>query len=165
MAIIATGGGGGGGGSTSTPTINNDTGGGGDEGDQESDTVIITGDFSGGTHSKNLWLKRIFAKLFRPAYALDPNQVAKVMVFSMNNTHTVAPVIEGSFSVEVSKGFPAGMIFVGTQDNYLGYLTLGNGIDTIPLTEAPTDVRTIDLEKLLSSGPVVQPSHNPLGND
>ncbi len=162
MAIIATGGGGG---SSTTPTINNDTGDAGDEGEEESDTITITGDFSGGTHSKNLWLKKFFAKLFRPAYALDPNQVAKVIVFSMNNAITVSPVTNGAFSIEVNKGFPVGMIFVGAEDNYLGYLTLGNGIDTIPLTEAPTDVRNIDLEKLLSSGPVVQPSHNPLGNE
>ncbi|MEW6674554.1 MAG: hypothetical protein AB1348_00790 [Nitrospirota bacterium] len=55
------------------------------------------------------------------------------------------------------------MIFVGATNNYLGYLTLGSGIDSLPLTKLSSGVNTIDLQTLSSSGLIVEPSHNPIG--
>jgi hypothetical protein len=54
---------------------------------------------------------------------------------------------------------------VGASNNYLGYLTLNNGVDSIPLTKLGPNVTTIDLQTLSSIGSIVTPSHNPLGSE
>jgi hypothetical protein len=145
---------GGGGGSTSS----NGTGGGGN-------TITITGSFSGGSHAKSLWLNRFFAWIFPSAYALNPNDVSKVIVFQGDGGYFVSTVSNSSFSIAVEKGSPVGLIFVGANNNYLGYLTLKNGIDSLPLTKLSSGVNTIDLQTLSSSGLIVEPSHNPIGSE
>jgi hypothetical protein len=47
----------------------------------------------------------------------------------------------------------------------LGYLSLQNGIESIPLNKLDETTSTIDLQALSSSGNVVEPSHNPIGNE
>ena len=127
-----------------------------------SGSVTMTGVFTGGTHAR-LWLKKIMDQLVPSVYGLDPNQVQKVIVFGNENNFTVAPVEDNAFSVSFKKDQPGAMIFVGAADNYLGYLTLKNGIDTIPLTFAPRALKSINLDVLSSSGKVVTSSHNPVG--
>ncbi len=131
----------------------------------EHNTITFTGDFSDGSHAKSLWLNRFFAKISPSAHALDPNQVSKVIAFFCDGEYVVSTVTDGSFSIEVEKGSPVGMIFAGANDNFLGYLTLGNGIDSLPLNYVEDNVTTIDLDTLSSSGLVVEPSHNPLGSE
>ena len=144
-------------------------GGGGGSSDDEGDgynTVTITGNLVNGSHAKNLWFDRLLAKINTPAYALDPNEVAKVMVFYKDGSYISSEVTDdGNFSIQVNKGDPAGMIFVGAGDSFLGYLTLGNGIDTLPLNSVAEDVAEIDLGILDSSGLILEPSQNPLGNE
>ncbi len=131
----------------------------------EINTITVTGGFSDGSHAQSIWFNRFFAKLFPSAYALDPNQVSKVIAFFRDGVYVVSTVTNGSFSIEVEKHSPVGMIFVGANDNFLGYVTLGNGIDSLPLNYVKDNVTTIDLETLSSSGLVVEPSHNPLGSE
>lgn len=141
----------GGGGGTPSPTA-------------QGTTVAVTGTFTGGAHAKSWWLNELWARLIREAYALDPNQVAKVIVFYQNNRFVVASVVNGTFSLQVETGAPVGMIFAGAANNYLGYLTLQNGIDTLPLTKLASGVTAINLGTLSSSGLVVEPGNNPVGN-
>jgi len=151
MTIVATGGGTGG----------NVGGNGG-----ATNTITIKGNILNGSHAKNLWYDRLLDKIHSPAYALDPNEVAKVMVFYQDGSYKFSKVTEdGNFSITVDKSAPAGMIFVGAGDNFLGYLTLGDGIDTLPLNSIADDVSEIDLGILSSSGLIVEPSHNPLSNE
>ncbi|MGC9027509.1 MAG: hypothetical protein ACP5JP_08245 [bacterium] len=126
--------------------------------------VTIKGSFTGGTNAQNNWMRRFFARLTKSAYALDPSQVMKVIVFSNNWSYEIAPVTNNTFSIDVSTGQPVGMIFAGANDNFLGYLTLGNGIDSLPLTRL-TDTATIDLQALSSNGKIVEPGHNPIGSE
>ena len=141
-------------------------GGSSDDGGDGYNTLTIKGNFVNGSHVKNLWFDRLLGKINTPAYALDPNEVAKVMVFYKDGSYISSEVTDyGSFSIGVSKGDPAGMIFVGIGDNFLGYLTLGNGIDTLPLNSVSDDIVEIDLGILDSSDLIVKPSHNPLGNE
>jgi hypothetical protein len=58
---------------------------------------------------------------------------------------------------------PAGVVFAGSANEYLGALWLGAGIGTLPLSKAASSVSTIDLQTLTSSGSLVLPSHNPIG--
>jgi hypothetical protein len=89
--------------------------------------------------------------------------VAKVIVFSTSGNYSTATVSQGSFSIPVDPGTPLGMVFAGSSDNYLGYLTLGNGINSLPLTDVASGVTSIDLQTLTASGAVVSPGNNPLG--
>ena len=124
--------------------------------------VTIKGSFTGGTNAKNNWIERLFARITKSAYALDPHQVMKVIVFSNNWSYEVAPVTDNSFSIDVATGQPVGIIFAGANDNFLGYLTLDNGINSLPLTKL-TDTATIDLQTLSSNDKIVEPGHNPIG--
>lgn len=129
-------------------------------------TITIKGSFSGGSHvAKSLWLNRLFAWIIPSAHALNPNDVSKVMVFQGNGGHSVSTVSDGNFSIAVEKGSPVGLISVGANNNYLGYVTLGNGIDSIPLTKVADGVTTIDLQTISSNGLVISPGHNPIGTE
>ena len=57
------------------------------------------------------------------------------------------------------------LIFLADNNDYLGYITLENGIDTFPLTKIAPGISTIDLQTLSSFGAVFDPSHNPIGNE
>ncbi|MBI4712296.1 MAG: hypothetical protein HY762_03180 [Planctomycetes bacterium] len=133
--------------------------------------VQINGTFAGGTHTRLPWFDRFFSNIFTtPAYALDQSLVTKVIAFMLDGRYVVSNVAaDRSFSIGVEKGKPTGLIFVGAANNYLGYLTLKNGIDILPLmkfdTASGTNITTIDLQALSSSGGIIEPGHNPIGSE
>jgi hypothetical protein len=130
-----------------------------------SNEITIKASFTG-INAKSTWLNRIYAWFVPKAYALNSSLVARVLVFSAgDNSYTSANVTNGTFSINVKKGSPAGMIFVGSNNTYLGYLTLKNGIESLPMQMLPDNVASIDLGVLSSSGLIVEPSHNPIGNE
>lgn len=129
-------------------------------------TITIKGNFSGGTHVvQSPWLNRLFAWIIPPAHALNQNAVTKIMAFHGNGGYSVSNVTDGSFSIAVATGSPVGLISVGAGDSYLGYVSLQNGVDSIPLTKLGQNVSTIDLQTLSSSSSIVTPSYNPLGSE
>ncbi|MEK6742699.1 MAG: hypothetical protein AABZ15_03770 [Nitrospirota bacterium] len=129
-------------------------------------TITIKGNFAGGTHvAKSPWLNRLLAWIIPPAHALNQNAVIKIMAFHGNGGYSVSNVTDGSFSIAVETGSPIGLISVGANNSYLGYLTLQNGVDSIPLTKLGQNVNTIDLQTLSSSSSMVTPSYNPLGSE
>ncbi|MFN3872528.1 MAG: hypothetical protein ACK4R9_05970 [Ignavibacterium sp.] len=89
--------------------------------------------------------------------------ITKVIVFYPYGFYTIANVVDGKFSIEVEKGTPAFMIFAGPNDNYLGFLSLRDGFESIPLVKVSDNVTTIDLQNILLSNKVGSPTHNPLG--
>lgn len=143
---------GGGGGSSSSGTTS-------------SNKILIKGSFFQQSSLNRLLIKDVASFLFKPAYALDPNQVAKVLVFSKEGRYQIVDVKNGQFAVEVEKGSPVGIIFIGNNNQYLGYLTLKDGIDSLPLTNVKEGISVIDLKTLVSNNNVVEPTHNPLGNE
>jgi hypothetical protein len=151
--ILLSCGGSGGGGSSSSPS-------------PTSNEVSLTGNFTGGTHANASWFNRVFASFTKKALALDPTQVSKVLIFSAGSySYQAVNVSNGTFSVNVPRSNPIGMIFVGSNDEYLGYLYLKNNIASLPMSRVKSSVATIDLGALSSSGLVVEPSNNPLGNE
>ncbi|MCX6111958.1 MAG: hypothetical protein NTY22_01555 [Proteobacteria bacterium] len=99
-------------------------------------------------------------------HATDISQATKVIVFSAGGTSTVADVkSNGSFEINVDAGTPLGLIFAGASNNFLGYLTLGNGIESLPLTNVADGVTTIDLQTISTSGLINSPGHNPIGTE
>ena len=155
VILVSCGGSGGGGSSSSSSTPAPST-----------SEVTITGNFTGGAHANASWLNRVLAAFTKKALALDPTQVSKVLIFSAGSySYQAVNVSNGTFSVNVPRSNPIGMIFVGSNDEYLGYLYLKNNIASLPMSRVKSSVATIDLGALSSSGLVVEPSNNPLGNE
>jgi len=94
--------------------------------------------------------------------AISAESVSKAIVF-FGNWHNVVEVSNGSFSIGVQTGTPVGLIFADVNNKYLGYLTLKNGIDSIPLTKISSGTYTIDFQTLTASGTGIEPEHNPIG--
>jgi len=57
------------------------------------------------------------------------------------------------------------LIFLGSSNQFLGYLTLQNGIESLPVKRIKSNVATVDLGTLSSSGQIVEPGHNPVGDE
>lgn len=91
--------------------------------------------------------------------------IAKVIVFYSLGGYNIAEVKNGKFSIGVQTGTPAFLIFAGVSDNYLGYLCLRDGFESIPLVKISENISTIDLQDILLSNKIGSPTHNPLGNE
>jgi len=100
------------------------------------------------------------------ASTLDASQASKVLIFyPTNSSYQTANILNGVFSIEVSTSNPIGMIFVSVGNQFLGYLYLKNNIASLPMSRVKSGIATIDLGDLFSSGLVVEPEHNPLGDE
>ena len=153
LTILSCGGSGGGGSSSSTTPGPSST------------EITVNGTF-GGSNAKSTWYDRALASLTSKAFALNPGLVSKVLVFrAQTHDYRTAAVANGSFSIKVEKGNPFGIIFAGSANEYLGYLTLKNGVESLPIGRVKSGVYTIDLGTLSSLGTVVEPSNNPLDNE
>ncbi len=91
--------------------------------------------------------------------------IAKVIVFYSTGGYNIAEVKSGKFSIGVQTGTPAFLIFAGAADNYLGYLCLRDGFESIPLVKISENISTIDLQDIFLSNKIGSPTHNPLGNE
>jgi len=94
-----------------------------------------------------------------------PSGHTKVVAFYPDGEHTISTFSGGKFSINVEKSSPLVLIFLSDSNDYLGYVTLGKGIDTFPMTKTAEGVVTIDLQDLSLSNDTFSPSHNPLGSE
>ena len=99
------------------------------------------------------------------ANAAPATTVSTVVIFDTNGNYSTAPVVNGAFSIPVDSTAPVAMIFAGSANNFLGYMTLGNGINSLPLTILKDGTTSIDLQTLTASGSGFIPGHNPLGSE
>jgi len=129
--------------------------------------LTIKGSFNGGTNARGFSAADILASLLGRGrlYALNATDVAKVAIFEGHNGYMISDVVGGSFSIDAQAGKPTGMIFIGAANNFLGYLTLGSGMESIPLNMTADGVKTIDLQSLSSTLGIVDPGHNPVGSE
>jgi hypothetical protein len=126
----------------------------------------MTGSFSGGTHAEAGMFKRVLALFTPKAYALNPSAVSRVLVFcAQTHAYQTANVVNNAFSIKLERGNPVGLIFLGSSNQFLGYLTLQNGIESLPVKRIKSNVATVDLGTLSSSGQIVEPGHNPVGDE
>ena len=103
------------------------------------------------------------AALARPgAEAVDASTVRTVLLFAADGSALSSPVSNGAFSVAVNPGTALGMVFAGSASQFLGYLSLGNGISSLPLTKVASGVTSIDLGTLTASGTALTPANNPV---
>lgn len=95
--------------------------------------------------------------------AFDPSAIRTVVLFDTLGAFSTAPVTNGSFSVDAAVTMPAGLIFAGAANQFLGALSLGSGIGALPLSKAASGLTSIDLQTLTASGNLLIPGHNPIG--
>lgn len=89
----------------------------------------------------------------------------KVLAISSTDRHKIADIANNSFSITLDNGKPWGLIFLNSSDQPLGILSLGNGIETLPLHYVTTGVDSIDLQAITRNGNIFTPAHNPIGNE
>ncbi len=87
----------------------------------------------------------------------------RVAVIYVSGSPEVFPIVNGAFSISVGRNSPAGLVFADAAGSPVGYLSLGNGIATLPLTAASDTLTLIDFQALASNGAIVTPAHNPMG--
>lgn len=128
--------------------------------------VTLSGTFGGGG---NAFMRFMDKFLPTKLYALDPSKVAKVIVFGpakseisdkgwgMRYQWTEGKVnLDGTFSVDVDRTAPVGMIFVSYTNAYLGYLSLKDGIAAIPVNLFNTEnIPTRKITRSFNVGEVV----------
>lgn len=71
----------------------------------------------------------------------------------------------GVFSIDVRTDSPVLLLFFEDNGDYLGYLYLKNGIESLPMTRTREGVTVINLQDLTINGTVLTPSHNPIGDE
>ena len=126
-------------------------------------SITMKGEFPSLQKKAGLAVKISAASAEARTYTLDPSQVASVIAFCGTDGFMTSTVTDGSFNIVVDRRQPAGLLFVGTTGNNLGYLSLGNGMESIPLNMADSNVRSIDLQALAATGNIIEPGHNPIG--
>lgn len=92
----------------------------------------------------------------------DVSAATQVVMFNIDGNYSTSPITGGSFSIQINKDQPVGLIFTNESKAFLGYLTLGQGIESLPLNYLNDTVSTVDLGLLTASNTAVQPQINPL---
>lgn len=96
---------------------------------------------------------------------MSATSVARVLALSSTNTHKLVDVVNNHFSIELDNGKPWGLVFLDNASQPLGVLSMGNGIDALPLHYISAGVSAIDLLVITRNGNVFTPAHNPLGSE
>jgi len=127
--------------------------------DSNSSGVFIKGNIS---HNNQ---KRVGLK---SATLLSLADAKKVFVININNGQLRSKfidIIDGSFTDTAEIGVAAALVFLDTNNNYIGTLS-SRGLNLLPLSNlADGENTTIDLANLTIVGNSIIPSHDPFGNE
>ncbi len=94
---------------------------------------------------------------------LGASEIAIVAALYIDGTYKTASVSDGKFSISVQTHSPIGLAFLRQDESFVGYLSLGSGLSSIPLNLLAPGVTEIDLQTLTLSGSIITPSNNPIG--
>jgi hypothetical protein len=92
-------------------------------------------------------------------------QAEKVLAISSTDSYKMVSITNNNFSIELDNGKPWGLIFLSGAEQPLGFLSLGNGIESLPLPFMMPATDTINLQTITRSGNIFTPSYNPIGNE
>ena len=97
--------------------------------------------------------------------SLDASAVEaiKVLAIAPDHSYRQAQVSGSSFSLELDNGQPWGLVFLDAANQPLGLLSLGNGIETLPLHYLGSTADSLDLKTISRDGEVFTPEANPIG--
>jgi hypothetical protein len=91
-------------------------------------------------------------------------QATKVLAISPDNKFKQAVITNSKFSIELDNSEPWGLIFLNGADQPLGLLSLGNGIESLPLHYIKSALTAIELDTISQTGFIFTTSNNPIGN-
>jgi len=123
--------------------------------------VIFSGCEKGDDENQKTDQVKITGKLMTTKSAqLDLQSPTKVMLFNVSGEHTLADITNGTFSIQVNKDEPVGLIFTNEAKNFLGCLKLSEGIASLPLNYLNDTVSVVNLGELSTNGTAVSSSTN-----
>ena len=93
------------------------------------------------------------------------SQTKALLALSSNNIYKKVSVENNSFCIKLDNGKPWGLIFLGDANQPLGILTLGSGIESIPLHYITASFDKINLGTISKDVENFTPKHNPIGNE
>lgn len=89
------------------------------------------------------------------------DDIAKIVLF-FGKEYKTAEVTNGTFTITIDEKSPGGIAFLDADNNYMGYLSLANGLDSIPTQAISDETGEIDLGKIsFTSDGIGEPSQNP----
>ena len=91
-------------------------------------------------------------------------EVSKVILI-YSHDFKVVNIDDDEFVLEIDRENPAGIAFVDEEDNYIGYLTLEDGFDSIPSSFIDEETEEIDFGTITFDGEQGTPENNPLGEE
>ncbi len=86
-----------------------------------------------------------------------------MLAISSDNKYKEAQITNNNFSVELDNGEPWGLVFLNEANQPLGLLSLGDGIETLPLHYLDSTVDSLQLQTVSRNGAIFTPSANPIG--
>ena len=89
-------------------------------------------------------------------------EVKKVMLVYATG-YEIHEVIDGKFAIDMKKNEPAGIAFLNNNDEYLGFLTLEDGLSSIPPQYIDEETEVIDFGNITFEGEKAVPENNPVG--
>lgn len=95
---------------------------------------------------------------------LSASEVFSILAIASNHDYKQAQVTGNNFSLELDNGQPWGLVFLNAANQPLGILSLGNGIETLPLHYLDSEADSLELETISRNGTVFTPSANPIGS-
>jgi len=90
--------------------------------------------------------------------------VSVVLAIAADHSYKQSQVAGNNFSLELDNGQPWGLVFLDASNHPLGLLSLGNGIETLPLHYLNSTADSVELQTISRNGTVFTPSANPIGN-
>lgn len=93
------------------------------------------------------------------------SQVSLVLALSSNNKYKKVAITNHQFSIELDNGKPWGLVFLNAAEQPLGILSLGNGIESLPLQGINSSTSKINLDTISLDATIFTPKHNPIGSE
>lgn len=124
----------------------------------DSTTITITGSIGSGTPVE---VSEIAAPNVSALASSGP--ITQVLVYrDFGNADLASVDATGHFAVDVDRRRPCGLVFLAADNAVVGYLSLADGIEALPMSLAADGVVEIDLEDIAFSNGVGTPGHNPI---
>jgi hypothetical protein len=91
------------------------------------------------------------------------SEANSVLAIASDKSYKQAQIANSTFSVELDNGQPWGLVFLNAANQPLGLLSLGNGIETLPLYYMDSADDSLELQTISRDGNIFTPSANPIG--
>ena len=95
----------------------------------------------------------------------DSNSEVGTVMLVYRKGYEIFEVVDEEFAIDMVEEEPAGISFLDKDDNYLGYLTLGDGLDSIPPQFIDEETEVIDFGEISFDGNEATPEFNPVGEE